>query len=90
MEYNLPWRPDISPGRIEPDSDYAHRAMVKCTDGKNDFLIMVPPVQYRAPESKSEFIRILNDEMKDMRQRGLTLQHVAVRVGYKPGWEFTP
>jgi hypothetical protein len=90
MSYNLPWRKDRLTGEIEPDSEYSHRAVVSASDGKFEWRTMVPGVQYVAPESKSEFIRILNSELDRMRQNGMKLHKVEVFVGHKPGWEFVP
>lgn len=90
MSYNLPWRRDVSTGCCEPDSEYSHRAVVYGTDGKFNWRMLVPATQYVAPESKSEFIRILNAELDRMRQSGMTLHKVEVFVGHKPGWEFVP
>jgi hypothetical protein len=90
MSYNLPWRKDLLTGEIEPDSEYSHRAVVSASDGKFEWRITVPAVQYVAPESKSEFIRILNSELERMRNSGMKPHKVEVFVGHKPGWEFVP
>lgn len=74
-------------GYMEGDNEYSHRAYL---DMVHFGLVLFPGKQYKPPENKNDFVRLLNEEIAYWKAQGAVFRNVKVTVGGKPGWEFVP
>lgn len=79
----------------EFDSPYSFRAMIHqdfvYPDGTETILqTLFPPYQLHSVDHKADFNRLLNAQLTELREGGVTVRKVIVLQGGKPIYDFVP
>ncbi len=90
MSSEFPFRKVDENGYTEGDNEYSHRALLHVNIDGTVWTILYPAIQYKAPESKNDFVRLLGAHIKTQQDKGWVFHKVKVLVGNKPAWEFNP
>ena len=90
MEHDFPYKKVDENGYTEFDNEYSHRALLHVQIDGTCWTILYPAIQFKAPESKNDFVRLLGAYIKSKQQCGWVFTNVKVEVGEKPAWEFKP
>jgi|Laugresu1bdmlbdd_1035124.scaffolds.fasta_scaffold28223_1 hypothetical protein len=79
----------------ESDTEFSFRAFIHSdftlpNGEKRQITTLFPPFQLRTVESKSDFNRLLNAKLEDLRRNGEPVHKVVVVQNLKPIYDFVP